>query len=166
MRTSLDPKPSVSNSPESTGTGWLYLVLLAMQTGGVCILYQYGVPWYRGLLANPTAYEPRQDMWIWLSAIVLVQVGYWVRHKVRAPLPKFTNVVLGHVVLFAGSLSFLLATTVFCFVFLAQKMASRMPLDRQLLMFAALFSLFCYMQELQRLGRSIVGKEKKPLAGV
>lgn len=162
MHTPLSPSASVAVPPHRSGVGWRYLLLLTMQTVGAYIFYRNGLPWYRDLLADPTAYEARPDTRIWaLSAIALVQVGYWVCYRVRPPPPRFTNVVLGHFVLFLARMSFLLATTVFSFVFFAQKLASRMPISRYVLMSAGLFSLFCYMQELQRLGGRLVGQERR-----
>jgi hypothetical protein len=160
MHKSTDPKFSAAPSQQCTGIGWHYPLLLAMQTLGVLTLYRNGLPWYRDLLADPSVYEPRKDTWIWaLSAIALLQVGYWVCYRVRPPLPRITNVILGHVVLFISRLSFLLATTVFSFVFFAQKLASKMPPSRYVLMIVGLFSLFCYMQELQRFGKCLLGQE-------
>ena len=131
-----------------------------MQTIGTFILYWNVVPWFRQLVADPTTYAPREETWLWaLSAIVLIQFGYWVRYRVRPPLPRFRNVVLGHVVLFLSRMSFLLATTLFSFMFFTQHLTSAMPLARYILMLAGLFSLFCYMQELQRLGKSLCGPE-------
>ncbi len=161
MHTSIDPKVSVAPARQNTELGWRYPILLATQTLGVLTLYWNGLPWYRELLADPSVYEPRQDTWIWaLSAIVLIQVGYWLCYRVSPPRPRLTNVLLGHVVLFVARLSFLLATTVFSFVFFAQKLASRMPPGRYVLMIIGLFSLFCYMQELQRLGKRLIGQKR------
>jgi hypothetical protein len=57
-------------------------------------------------------------------------------------------------------LSFVLATSVFSLVFVSQKLADQIPVGRYILTLAGLFSLFCYMQELQRLGNTMMGREK------
>lgn len=40
-----------------------------------------------------------------------------------------------------------------------------MPPMRYVLLLALLFSMFCYMQELQLLGKALVGPEEKPRPG-
>jgi hypothetical protein len=150
------------SSETSVVNGWLYLILVAMQTVGTFILYWNSLPWYWQLVADPSTYAPRDETWVWaLSAITLIQSGYWVRHRVRPALPRFRNVLLGHFVLFLSRLSFLLATTLFSFVSL-QHLTPKMPFARYILLLAGLFSLFCYMQELERLGQSLCGQKEEP----
>ena len=63
---------------------------------------------------------------------------------------------------FLSRLVFVLATGVFSYVFISQKLASEMPVSRYILTLAALFSLFLYSQELQWLGNALMRHEKKP----
>lgn len=157
----------MTTSPDSTisttGGRWLYPLLLAMQTIGAVLIYWKGLPLYRLLVADPAAYATREETLDWsLSASVLIQVGYWICYRVRPSLPGFVNPLLGHIVQFSAGLIFTLATTVFGFVFITKKLGSQMPATRYLLTLTVLFSLFCYMQELKRLGTALLGREKKP----
>lgn len=166
MHSATDPAASVPPSDEGVGNRWSYLLLLAVQTVGVLLLYWNALPWYRQLLADPTSYAPVAETRVWaLSAIALIQVGYWTRYRIRPPLPRLSNVVLGHIVMFLARLSFLLVSTVFSFVFFTQKLGSQMPLGRYALMVAGLFSLFCYMEELRRLGQRLCEPAEGPDAG-
>jgi hypothetical protein len=126
-------------------------------------LYWKGLPLYRQLVDSPTTFETREPIWGWaLAAIVLIQVGYWMQYILQPALPHLASVVLGHIVLFLARLSFLLATSVFSFVFIAKKLESQLMAFELATIIVALFSLFCYMQELQRLGTALL-PERQPL---
>jgi Pyridine nucleotide-disulphide oxidoreductase, dimerisation domain len=113
------PQDSTSITP---GGRWLYPLLLSMQPIGVVIFYWQGIPLYRQASASPFAYESQPGARIWaLLAIAITQVGYWVRYQTRPALPHLANAVLGHVVLFWSRLSFTLPTSVFSFVFIANR---------------------------------------------
>jgi len=141
---------------------WLYPLLLFIETIGTVILCWKGVPLYRKVVNDPTSYETRERIWIWvLAAIVLVQTGYWLRYRIRPAPPRLHNALLGHIVLFVSRVSFVVATSVFSFVFIVNKLAAQMDAARYVLTVAALFSLFCYMLELQRFGSALIGPEEK-----
>jgi hypothetical protein len=137
-----------------------YLFLFAMQTTGAVILFWYGVPLFRQVLLNPRNHVPRPENLIWsLSAIGLMQAGYWIRHRLRPPLPQFRNALVGYIVLFAARMSFVLATSVFGFVFIVRRPEFQIPASRYVIVIIALFALFCYTQELEPLGRELIGPE-------
>ena len=147
---------------DRVGGCWLYPLLLIMETIGAAILCWKGLPLLRLLLADPTAYETRERIWMWvLTAIVLIQIAYWVRYRIKPELPRLQNALLGHIVLFVSRLSFVVASSVFSFVFIAKKLEGQMDAARSILTVVALFSLFCYMLELQRLGNALIGLEQK-----
>lgn len=153
--------PTKDSTPATPGGRWLYPLLLAMQTVGVIIFYWQGIPLYRQASASPSAYESQLGARIWaLLAIAITQVGYWVRYQMRPALPHLANAVLGHVVLFWSRLSFTLPTSVFSLVFVAKKLNLQMSTFGYILTIADLFSLFCYMQETQRLGNTILDHHK------
>jgi hypothetical protein len=133
-----------------------------METIGTVIFYWKGVPLYRQLSANPTAYGAHENMRLWsLSAIALIQVGYWVRYWIGPLVPNLVSAAFGHIVLFLSRMVFTLATAVFSFIFISQKLASEITLPLYLLILTGLFSLFLYSQDLQRLGNTLLRREKK-----
>jgi hypothetical protein len=141
---------------------WRYPLLFSVQTIGVVILFWNAVPLYRRILADPTAHEARPETLVWaFAAIALIQTGYWIRYRVRPPMPQFTNAFAGHVVRFLGRMLFVLATSLFGFVFIKQGPGFHMPVFRYVVFIVGLFSLFCYTQELNRLGTMFIGPEKK-----
>jgi len=147
---------------DRVGGCWLYPLLLTMETIGTVIFCWKGLPLFRLLIADPASYETRERIWIWaLTAIVLIQIGYWLRYRIEPALPRFRNALLGHIVLFVSRLSFVVATSIFSFVFIAKRLEGQMDAARYSLTVVGLFSLFCYMLELQRFGSALIGAEEK-----
>ena len=92
-----------------------------------------------------------------LSSITVMQISYWVSYRVRPPLPRFQNALLGHVILFLARMVYVLPTAIFGFVFIAQRYEFEIPVIRCLVLLLGLFALFCYVRELERLGRVFTG---------
>jgi hypothetical protein len=154
--------PHDSSTWPNSSRRWLYMLLLALQTIGVVVFYFKGLPLYREVASDPTAYIPKASTWAWsLPAIALIQVGYWIPHRVGPSTPRFVNVVLGHVALFIGRLIFLLPVAFFSFVFINNKLENKMPFSRYVLLLAGLFSLFCYSLDLRRYGTALIGPDKR-----
>ena len=142
---------------------WRFSALFGVQTIGAAILFWNAVPLYREILADPAAHEAQPERLIWaLSSIVLMQAGYWISHQINPPLPQYSNALIGNVILFLARMSFVFATSVFGFIFITQKPGFDIPAFRYAVTLLGLFSLYCYVQELERLGRAFVGREKRP----
>jgi hypothetical protein len=156
------PMMRVPDSVPSAASGrWLPLSLFAMETVGTVIYCWQGLPLYRLVAADPNVYRTPDETRAWsLLAIVLIQVGYWVRYRIGPAPPQVVSHALGHVVLFLSRMVFTLATAVFSFVFISRKLAFEMPALRYVIMLAGLFSLFLYMQELQRVGNALMRPRK------
>jgi uncharacterized BrkB/YihY/UPF0761 family membrane protein len=138
----------------------LYALLFAVQTIGAVILLWYAVPHYQQVLADPGGHEARPETLIWsLSAVALMQAGYWIRHRLRPPLPQVRNAFVGYIILFVARMSFVLATSIFGFVFITRKPEFQIPIFRYVVTIAGLFALFCYTQELENLGKNLLEKE-------
>lgn len=141
----------------------LYLLLLAVETSGAGLVYWYGLPLYRRTVESPLEFEPHplERAVYALSAVALIQVPYWIRHRLRPPLPRVLNAPLGHLLLFLARLSFLLPAAIYSFVFVLGKLGHlKLTGVRFGILFALLFSLFCYTLELERLGRAFLGQRE------
>jgi hypothetical protein len=133
-----------------------------MQTTGAGIVYWYGLPLYRETVADPMGFEPRplERSLIALAAVALMQVPYWITYRIRPPMPRLVNAPLGHVLLFLARLNFLLPASIYSFVFVLHRMGHlELSETRFGILFALLFSLFCYTLELERLGGAFLGKQ-------
>jgi len=125
-----------------------YVSLFAIQTIGAAILFLYAVPLFRQVLLDPASHVARTENLIWsLSAITLMQAGYWMRHRLRPTLPQFRNALIGYIVLFVARMSFVLATSIFGFVFIVRRPEFQIPASRYFAVIIALFALFCYTQD-------------------
>ena len=111
---------------------------------------------------HPAAAEARSEHLVWaLSSIELMQVGYWISYRVHRPLPRFSNALLGNVTLFVARMSFVFATSVFGFMFITQKPGFQIPAFRYVITLLGLFALYCYIQELERFGRALLGQRNR-----
>ena len=152
---------SASGRPTRTvGDGLRYFFLFGMQTIGAAILFWYAVPLFRQVLLDPGGHVARPENLVWsLSAITLMQAGYWIRHRLRPPLPQLRNALVGYILLFVARMSFVLATSIFGFVFIVRRPEFQIPTSRYFIVIIVLFALFCYTQELEPLGRALIGPE-------
>lgn len=150
----------IGSPTHDTGGRWRFPLLVGVETIGAVILFWHVVPHYRRVLVDPASFEARPETLVWaLSSIALMQVGYWLRYRVRPPLPQVAHALLGHVLQFLGRMGFVLATSVCSFMFITPKPGFYMPASRYVVAIAGLFAIFCYTQELQRLGKACLGKE-------
>jgi hypothetical protein len=148
-------RPAQSVRPLENGRR--YLLLFGLQTIGALIILRYALPLYRDVVADPAAHRASAAPVIWGStAAALIQVGFWIRHRLQPPLPQFRNALIGYVILFLSRMSFLLATAIFGFVFITQRPEFHIPASRYFLTLAGLFSFFCYTQEVERLANSLI----------
>jgi hypothetical protein len=101
---------------------WGYFALFGIQTIGAAFLYWTALLLYRQVIADPSSHEAHPWTLVWtLSSIALMQTAYWVCYHADPPLPQFNNALIGHAILFLARMSFVLSTSVFGFVFVAQR---------------------------------------------
>ena len=134
-----------------------YFALFGIQTIGAGSLYWTGLLLYRQVLADPASQEghPWRFVWVLLS-IGLMQIAYWVSYHFGPPLPQRNNALLGHAILFLARMGFVLPTSIFGFVFVAQRPEFEIPIFSYLVLLLGLFSLHCYVRELERISRIFI----------
>ena len=145
---------SAASSRPGRNGGWLYALLLLLETLGAVLVYSEGLPIYRKTLANPAAYDPETTA-VAMGGAVLIQVAYWTRYLLRLRPPRLVNTVLGHIALFVARMVFTLPTAIFSFLFIAKTVEFSIPLSKYAFIIFALFSLFCYVHELENLGAAL-----------
>jgi hypothetical protein len=139
-----------------------YRAFFAMQTVGALAFFWKGIPLYRDVLADPSKHHPRESIMVWvLAAIVLIQLGFWACYRLQPPVFRFTNSLFSQAMLFLGRMAFVFASTVFGFVFIANKPNYRAYGFQYLVILAGLFSLYCYTQELERLARTLLPDDRR-----
>lgn len=120
---------------------------------GAGVLIANGLPIYRKILYEPSSQIREPSVLIWaMTGTALIQIGYWARYSVGAPILRYENNVLGHIVLFFSRLSFLFASSAFIYVFITSNVDFGVSGIRYLIFLLGLFSLFCFVRELEVLG--------------
>ena len=97
-----------------------------------------------------------------MSAIALMQAGYWMCHRLRLPPPQLRNALIGNIILFVARMAFVVAASIFGFVFIVRSPELQVLSSRYVVLVIGLFALFCYTQELEQLGRALIGPNPSP----
>lgn len=147
--TDSTPPPQVKRP----GT-WLYPLLLACETVGAAVLFREGLPIYRKTLADPASFD-HTTTGIALAGAVLIQIAYWTRYRIGPRPPRAANVLVAHIVLFVARLVFTLPASIFSYLFIAKAVTAEIPATKYAFIIFALFSLFCYVLELENLGAAL-----------
>ena len=146
-----------------SGAKTAYLALLAVQIIGAVFLITTVLPDFRQLALYPGEQLPylRGDDFALIVALIIMQVAYWVRLQ-RIPIPyQGSSIILSHVLLFLGRLSFIFGGALFAVVFfrhvpeLDHRADALLMARRGLLLIGMLFALFCFALELERLGTAL-----------
>jgi hypothetical protein len=135
-----------------------YWLLLALESAGELIILWHGIPPYRRLLfgqAFETGRLPTSLIIWFLTGATLIQIGYWANRPLELEIGSRRRVVLGHFVLFVGRLNFIFLSGVFATTFFVRFDVVNFSILGTIVIFAALFSVFCFTRELERLGRGL-----------
>jgi hypothetical protein len=141
----------------------VYLLLLAAQVIGAIFLMWNASPTFGQLVLYPGD-QPRSRPYEDASTIgtlLVMQAAYWYR-LLRIPIPfQGSSLVLNHLFLFLGRLSFIFGGALFTVVFFRHLPALDPDINillmarRGLVLVGTLFALFCVTLELERLGHAI-----------
>jgi len=143
-----------------------YLLLLAFQILGTLVFIWQQLPEFRQVAVNPGEQLP-YDVFSDLSAVgvlFVMQISFWCR-LLLIPIPfRRRNLVLNHVFLFLGRLSFIFGSALFAVVVFRHLPALGRETDillaarRGVIFVGCLFALFCTSLEVERLGQAFEGK--------
>lgn len=145
------------------GTRIIYLLLLSVQVIGAFFLIATVLPDFRQLALYPGEQLPylRGDDFALVVAIVTMQAAYWYR-LCRVPIPfQGSSIILSHMSLFLGRLSFIFGGALFALVFfrhvpeLSDSTDTALMARRGLILAEMLFALFCLTLDLERLGTAL-----------
>jgi hypothetical protein len=140
----------------------LYLLLLTIQIVGAISFVWLQLPEFNQVLVNPGEQLPKDSASDLLIAgiFVVMQLAFWIR-LLRIPIPfRRSNVVLNHVFLFLGRLSFIFGSALFSVVVfrhlpeLGRETDIRLMVLRGIMFVGCLFALFCTSLEVERLGQA------------
>jgi hypothetical protein len=149
---------TVAASPEQRGKV-VYLLLLAVQFVGENVIVWQALPAFRQLLRHPDQIilEP-YDTWTVIGAIAAAQAAYWYRlHRVAIPFSD-PSVIGNHLFLLWGRLNFIFGGGLFSVVIFRHlpemdfEAGVWLATARAPIFILALFTMFCFSLELERLG--------------
>ncbi len=143
----------------------VYAYLLAVQIAGALVLVWKELPAFNQLLSHPgqqIPFVPYDDLTT-AGILLVMQFAYWYRLRcVRIPFHG-SYLVLSHLFLFLGRLSFIFGGALFSVVFFRHLPAlddvnGLLLVGRGLLLVGAVFALFCLTLEVERLGHALEDK--------
>jgi hypothetical protein len=146
-----------------------YLFLFAVQSCGSAFIVWNDLPAFTQLLRNPGQQlaEVPYDNYEMVAILVAMQAAYWYRlTNVAVPFAG-SRLVLSHVFLFLGRLSFIFGSGLFSIVLFRHLPALDQDVDillgarRGVLLVVSLFALFCTTLELERLGKALGDDEQR-----
>ena len=140
----------------------LYLLLLAVQMLGAITFVWQELPEFRQVVDFPgeqLPYDTPSDL-ITAGVLLVMQIAFWYR-QLYIPIPfRRPNMILNHVLLFLGRLSFIFGSALFSVVVfshlpeLGPETDTLLAAWRGMLLVGCLFALFCSSLEVERLGQA------------
>jgi hypothetical protein len=142
-----------------------YLFVLAIQISGAITFVWRQLPEFRQIVVNPGEQLPYDVVSDVTTVVVLaaMQISFWCR-LLYIPIPfRRPNMILNHVFLFLGRLSFIFGSALFSVaVFrhlpeLGRETDFLLVARRGVILVGCLFALFCTSLEVERLGQAFEG---------
>lgn len=134
-----------------------YWILFSLESGGMLFILWIALPIYRRLAAGPGGYRPGQPVIFPVLVVSLaMQLSYWSKRSIRPPIRRARNIPGGHLLLFLSRLSFIFAAANLSLI-LRRYADTTVSVWGVLVLFFASFAQFCYVRELEALGRILEG---------
>jgi hypothetical protein len=140
----------------------LYLVLFAVQVLGALTFVWQELPEFRQVAVDSgkqLPYNASSDL-MTVGILLVMQIAFWYR-QLHVPIPfRRPNVILNHVLLFLGRLSFIFGSALFSVVVfrhlpeLGRETDLLLLVGRGTILVGCLFALFCSSLEVERLGQA------------
>jgi len=137
-----------------------YLFALAIQISGAILFVWQQLPQFRQIAVNPgqqLAHDTFSDV-MTVGVLLVMQISFWSR-LLYIPIPfRRPNMILNHVFLFLGRLSFIFGSALFAVVVfrhlpeLGRETDVFLAARRGIILVGCLFALFCTSLEVERLG--------------
>jgi hypothetical protein len=146
----------------------IYPFVLAIQIFGAIGFVWQQLPEFRQVAVNPgkqLPYDSYSDL-MTVGILAVMQIAFWYR-QLYVPIPfRRSNMVLNHLFLFLGRLSFIFGSALFSVVVfrhlpeLGRETDILLAVKRGVILVGCLFALFCTSLEVERLGQAFEGNRK------
>jgi hypothetical protein len=138
-----------------------YWILFAIETAGLLGVFAIGLPVYRRLLSGPGGERPGEPfVGMFIPLVVAMQFCYWSKRRFAAAIRMAHRDLAGHLLLFVSRLTFVFVGSCFSVVFFVRSQDTTGSPHGIAVFLAALFAVFCYVLELERLARLCMGPDR------
>lgn len=138
--------------------------LFAVQAAGTAVILWVGLPVYRCLLSDQREVATPDTFGSACIAIVVMQLAYWLAFRIQPTLRFRRNVVLAHVLLWLGELSYFFphALAAVCLLDRFQELEKTSFLPERLVMLASLlFAVYCFKHQLETVAEAMSESESR-----
>ena len=133
-----------------------YWILFLAQSIGAALILRVGVPFYRRALLRTEELQPLGIYVLVGACVLLIQASYWPGLRSLPASALGGRPAAGHVLIFLGRLCFVFVSSLFSVIYFV-RFEDLDPLPGgYVLLSLALFSMFCYARELERLGNAML----------
>lgn len=133
-------------------TQTMFWFLLGVQILSAHVIFLIGLPIYRKLLNHQRDQATLSELALIVGTIAVMQAAYWAAYPLQRRLTFRRWVLLGHLFVGLGDLSFLFPTTMAAVAVFDQSLNLQTEWWRLLILVVGLFAMFCYKCQLQSLG--------------
>jgi hypothetical protein len=125
-----------------------FWALLAAQVAGAQVILWRGVPVYRRLIRSEAADASADDLALAVAAVIVMQAGYWLARRLQPGLRFRGNVLVSHLLLWFGELSFFFPHALAALVLFERPVGEHFVLWKLPILAGILFSITCYKNQL------------------
>lgn len=132
-----------------------FWALLAAQVGGAQLILWRGVPVYRQLIGSEEYQASAGDLALAVVAVVVMQTGYWLARRLQPGLRFRGNVLVSHLLLWIGELSFFFPHALAALVLFERPIGQNLVLWKLPTLAGILFAMTCYRKQLLSLSEAL-----------
>lgn len=133
-----------------------YWLLLVVQSAGAAPMISVGAPFYLQILTRTEHQRSLSLLILAYACVIASQVAYWAGYGRFPARGLGGQVFLGHMLIFASRLCFVLVSSTFCVAYIVRAGDLNVRPSGLALLTFTLFALFCYARELERIGAALL----------
>lgn len=138
--------------------------LFAMQMVGAAVILWVGLPVYQCLLSGQREAAKPDTLGAGCIAVVVMQLAYWLAFRLQPTLQFRRNVLMAHVLLWLGELSYFFphALAAVCLFDRFKEMEETSFLPERLAVLASiLFAMYCFKHQLETVAEAMSEPESR-----
>ena len=145
---------------------YLFWVLVAVQAAGSQAIIWTGLPVYRRLLSHSTEGAGAWEFAVSLSAVVAMQVAYWINYRLQPRLSFGRHTLAGHLFGWLGEISYFFPHAMAAVIVFDRIHDLDVTVGKMLALAVILFAVYCYKFQLETLGEALLHHADVPDASL